>query len=92
MVRSFLTGCTTTLIVDDKETALRQLNAGVPQGSPLMPILFLFYNAPLLEVANQPDLPMIPLGFADDINLLTYGEATVVNYTNLELAHDQCLD
>ena len=92
MVRSFLTDRTTTLIVDDKETAPRQLNAGVPQGSPLSPILFLFYNAPLLEVANQLDLPMIPLGFADDINLLTYGEATVVNYTNLELAHDQCLD
>jgi hypothetical protein len=88
MVRSFLTSYTTTLIVDDKEIALRQLNASVPQGSPLSPILFLFYNAPLLEVANQLDLLIIPLGFANDINLLTYREAIVVNYTNLELAHD----
>ena len=53
-----------------------------------MPILFLFYNIPLLEVANQLDLPMIPLGFANDINLLTYREAIVVNYMNLELAYD----
>jgi hypothetical protein len=91
-VRSFLTGRTTTLIVDNEETAPRQLNAGVPQGSPLSPILFLFYNAPLLEAVNQPDLPIAPLGFADDINLLTYGEATAVNCTNLETAHDQCLE
>jgi hypothetical protein len=91
-VRSFLTSRTTTLIVDNEETAPRQLNAGVPQGSPLSPILFLFYNAPLLEAVNQPDLPIAPLGFADDINLLTYGEATAVNCTNLETAHDQCLE
>ena len=47
---------------------------------------------PLLEALNQPDLPLSPLGFADDVNLLTYGEATVVNCTNLEIAHEQCLD
>ena len=34
-VRSFLTDRTTTLLVDNEETAPRQLNAGVPQGSPL---------------------------------------------------------
>src|SRR6266487_7043653 len=34
----------------------------------------------------------MPLGFADDINLLTYREATVVNCSNLELAHNYCLD
>jgi retron-type reverse transcriptase len=87
-VRSFLTDRTTTLLVDNEETEPRQLNAGVPQGSPLSPILFLFYNAPLLEALNQPDLPLSPLGFADDVNLLTYGEATVVNCTNLEIAHE----
>src|SRR6202041_1643033 len=91
-VRSFLTGRTTTMLVDNEETEPRHLNAGVPQGSPLSPILFLFYNAPLLEVLNQPELPLSPLGFADDINLLTYGEATVINCTNLEIAHEQCLD
>ena len=53
-----------------------------------MPILFFFYNALLLEVANQLDLLMILLGFANDINLLIYREAIVVNYTNLELAYD----
>ena len=40
LVHSFLTEQTTTLLVDNEETAPRQLNAGVPQGSPLSPILF----------------------------------------------------
>jgi len=92
MVGSFLTDRTTTLLVENEETEPRRLNAGVPQGSPLSAMLFLFYNALLLEALNQPELPLSPLGFADDINLLTYREATVVNCTNLEIAHEQCLD
>lgn len=69
-----------------------QLQAGVPQGSPLSPILFLFNNAPLLEALNQPDQPLSPLGFVNDINLLTYGETTADNCSNLETAHEQCMD
>ena len=64
----------------------------MPQGSPLSPILFLFYNAPLLEILDQLDLPLSPLGFADDINLLTYRETIEANCTKLETAHNQCLD
>ena len=91
-VRSFLTGRTTTLVVDGEETAKRYLSAGVPQGSPLSPILFLFYNAPLLEAVQRLDMPISPLGFADDINLLTYSPLTIVNSVNLEHVHEQCLE
>ena len=87
-IGSFLEGRSTTLIVDGKETTPRKLNAGVPQGSPLSPILFLFYNAPLLEAVQQPDTPILPLGFADDVNLLTYSDSTTINCFNLESAHD----
>lgn len=55
-------------------------------------IILLIYNAPLLEALDQPDLPLSSLGFADDVNLLMYGEVTAVNCTNLEAAHKQCLD
>jgi hypothetical protein len=46
-------------MVDGEETAPQQLLAGVPQGSPLSPILFLFYNAPLLEAVSLPELRLL---------------------------------
>ena len=92
LVRSFLTDRKSTLVVDSIETATRQLKAGVPQGSPLSPILFLFYNGPLLETLNDIDAPITPIGFADDINLLTYGPSTAQNCASLQLGHNICLE
>jgi hypothetical protein len=91
-VRSFLTDCTTTLLVDNKETEPYQLQAGVPQGSLLSLILFLFYNALLLKALNQPDLSLSLLGFTNNVNLLMYKETIAENCSNLETAHEQCLD
>ena len=49
IIGSFLHQHSTTFVVDGKEIRPRNLCAGVPQGSPLSPIIFLFYNGPLLE-------------------------------------------
>jgi hypothetical protein len=92
ILKSFLTDRTTILVVDSKETELYKLNTSILQGSPLSLILFLFYNVPLLEKLYQPNLLLMPLGFADDINLLIYRKTTVVNCSNLELVHEYCLD
>jgi hypothetical protein len=92
ILKSFLTDGATTLVVDSKETELYRLNASIPQGSLLSPILFLFYNVPLLEKLYQPNLLLILLGFADDINLLIYRKTTAVNCSNLELVYKYCLD
>jgi hypothetical protein len=54
--------------------------------------LFLFYNAPLLEVLNQLSPQLSAIGFADDINLLTYSKSTAENCAALESAHEQCLE
>jgi hypothetical protein len=91
-IRSFLIDRETTIVVDGEETAPRQLPVGVLQGSPLSPILFLFYNVPLLEALNQLNPQLSAVGFADDINLLTYSKSTAENYTTLELAHVRCLE
>jgi hypothetical protein len=48
----------------------------VPQGSPLSPILFLFYNANLVEICNPPTLPASGTGFVDDVNTLAFGKST----------------
>jgi retron-type reverse transcriptase len=83
LIQSFLTDRSTTLIVDGVETAARKLEAGVPQGSPLSPILFLFYNGLLLKALSHTRALVLPIGFADDINLLAYGPSTAQNCTNL---------
>jgi hypothetical protein len=77
--------------VDREETAPQLLAAKVLQGSPLSLVLFRFYNAPLLEALNLLDLRQSALGFAYDINLLTYAESTAVDCTALKSAYEQCL-
>ena len=91
-ISSFLTNQATMLVVDNQETPTRQIRAGVLQGSLLLPILFLFYIAPLLEGTNRPNIPIMLIGFADNINLLTYSIFTEVNCINLEQGYSYCLD
>ena len=81
----------TTLVVDGEEIGPRRLYNGFPQGSPLSPILFLFYNGPLLERLESTNLPISPLGVADDINLLAFGNTTASNCEALEQAHRICM-
>ena len=80
------------MLVDSEETASCPLPAGVLQGSNLSSILFLFYNALLLKALNMLEIPISPIGFADNINLLMYSELLDVNCINLELAYEKCLD
>ena len=90
-IRAFLNKRSTTLLIDNETTPAYQLTAGVPQGSPLSPILFLFYNSPLLVALDQPRQRLHPLGYADDVNLLTYDETAEANCKRLEQAHKMCL-
>lgn len=53
-IRAFMTNRRTTLVIQGVETEAFSVPAGVPQGSPLSPILFLFYNSELLELCQRP--------------------------------------
>ncbi|KAI6781548.1 uncharacterized protein J7T54_005259 [Emericellopsis cladophorae] len=48
-VISFLTGRTATLTFDDWESEPLKVPAGVPQGSPLSPLLFILFSTPLFQ-------------------------------------------
>ena len=63
---------------------------GTPQGSPISLILYLFYNADLLESCKSIRLRMSATGFVDDVNILTYGESTEQNCKKLAEIHVKC--
>jgi hypothetical protein len=65
---------------------------GISQGSTLSPILFLFYNANLVETSNPPTLPASGTGFADDMNALAFGKSTEENCRTLQTVHERCLE
>ena len=58
-----------------------QAPAGVPQGSPLSSILYIFYNSNLLDVPRNEELA---LGFIDDIGYGTKGRTVEENAEKLK--------
>ena len=86
-----MTGRSTTIVIADAESEEFQVPAGVPQGSPMSPILYLFYTAELLEACNNPRERLSASAFVDDTILLAYGLFTEQNCQILERAHEVCL-
>jgi retron-type reverse transcriptase len=89
--QAFITDRSSSLVIQGHETAQFPIQAGVPQGSPLSPILFLFYTSELLELCNQPKEGLLGTGFADDVNLLAYSQSTETNCQILEGTHTKLL-
>ncbi|ODM15178.1 hypothetical protein SI65_09417 [Aspergillus cristatus] len=91
-VNSFMLERRTTLAFDDEETDDFLLPGGVPQGSPISLILFLFYNAELIEECGKHDSRLDRIGFADNMNMVAFGRSTEDNCRHLERAHGRCMD
>ncbi len=87
-IGSFLIGRSTTLRINEHTTEKISISIGIPQGSPLSPILFLFYNAPLLE-----DLETVgsisAAGFVDDVTILVEEKICEENSTVLHNLHEK---
>ena len=64
-VASFLRGRSTQLQFNGAKSGHIRTPAGVPQGSPLSPLLYIYYNADLLDIAPQHQAT--GMGFIDDI-------------------------
>ena len=90
-VQAFITSRNTTLVIQGHETPAFPINVRVPQGSPLSPILFSLYTAELHRIYNHLWEGLSRIGFADDINLLTYLESTEANCRKLERVHEKLL-
>jgi hypothetical protein len=90
-INSFLQDRETTIKLFEGESPPFKVTTGIPQGSPISPILFLFFIADLLDATNNEALRTSSSGFVDDINVLTYGESTERNCKILEETHKKCL-
>ncbi|GAA6058155.1 hypothetical protein NBRC10513_007298 [Rhodotorula toruloides] len=70
-IQSFLSHRTCTLQLEGVVSNAIEWNSGLPQGSPLFPILFLSYNSPLLETCETAST--CGFGWIDNVNVLTWG-------------------
>lgn len=73
------------------QSATQRVSTGIPQGSPISPILFLFFNADLVELCSRRTCRVSGLGFVDNVNILAYGTSTEGNCQLLERVHRDCL-
>jgi ribonuclease HI len=64
-ISSFLQGRDTKLQFNGWKSGQIPTPAGLPQGSPLSPLLYMYYNADLLDIA--PQRQAVGIGFIDDV-------------------------
>jgi hypothetical protein len=62
-----------TKLVDGQSDSLKAINTGIPQGSPVSPILFLIYFTRLFDVINKCHPNTICPSYIDDIGLIVSG-------------------
>ena len=81
-IDSFLSDRSTTLKLQEYTAPIQ---TGIPQGSPLSPILYLFYNADLIEACKTERTEAV--GYIDDVSILAVGPTTQRNCKTLKAIH-----
>jgi reverse transcriptase-like protein/retrotransposon-encoded endonuclease len=91
LIQSFLTDRKTRIAFPGYQSEWIRTQTGIPQGSPLSPILFLFFISELLEEFQRVAGDTLGFGFVDDTNLITWGNSARENCRRLESIHDRCI-
>ncbi len=87
---SFLKNQKTSLIFDEQISDMRKINADISQRFLISSILFLFFNASLIEKCEALRIKIEVLNFVNNINILVYDRFTEEICRTLSKAHDVC--
>ncbi|KAJ0132729.1 putative phosphatase SPAC5H10.03 [Fusarium oxysporum f. sp. albedinis] len=88
---AFCSDRTATIVINGQSSESRPLpQAGLPQGSPLSPILFLFFNADLVQ--TQIDKNGGAIAFVDDYTAWVSGPTAQSNRRRIQAIIDKALD
>jgi hypothetical protein len=88
-VQGFLSGRTAEIRFGGYSSPAYSVPTGMPQGSPLSPILFLLFISELHQTFETGR--MRGIAFVDDTNIITTSRSIPENCRSLERAHELCL-
>ncbi|KAK9445095.1 hypothetical protein VB005_01558 [Metarhizium brunneum] len=89
-VASFLSDRSATLKMQEYTAPVTPIKTGIAQGSPFSPILYLFYNADLIEACMTPETEAV--GYIDDVSILAVGPSAPRNCKTLKAIHRKAQD
>jgi len=84
LVRSYFENRQQYVYIEGRSSQMGRINAGVPQGSVLGPLLFAIYSAKLHESVSHCDLHM----YADDVQIYHKFKSSEMNTANRNLNND----
>ena len=84
-IDSFLIDRSSILKLQEYTAPSAPIQPGIPQGSPLSPILYLFYNTKLIKVYKTENTEAI--GYIDNISILAVGSTAQANCKTLKAIH-----
>lgn len=87
---SFLKNRELFLIFNDQTSAMHQVDVGILQSFFISSILFLFFNASLIEKCEALEIKIKVLDFVNDINILIYNKFIEEICIMLNKMHDVC--
>jgi hypothetical protein len=87
-IASFATGRSVQLKLDSEIGLMTSIYCGLLQGSPVSPILFMLYLAPLFYIG----IPKAKFGYADDVALLATSRSLDINSKSLSDSLQEALD
>ncbi len=88
---SFLKNRETLLMFDKQMSTMHKINADISQESLISSILFLFFNASLIEKCKALRIKIEVLNFINDINILVYDRFIEEICKTLSKTHDVCV-